>query len=209
MSQESKSRSGRHGPNLDPMSKWLAPTVESRLERIPVDAVNDRPWDARLSRDQAFVALRRSISQRGIIEPLLLRPLGNGRFEVVVGSRRLRAARELSLTAVPAVVRELQEAEAALLSAWATLPRLDAQSINRVAEYLMELGLDEDEISLLQNAHRNLKPIEGHSLPHVWASNAPLRFVTVPSPAVQLIDALGNHRRTALTTLTRVAPPAS
>ena len=191
------------------MSKWLAPTVESRLERIPVDAIIDRPWDARLSRDHAYVALRRSVGQRGIVEPLLLRALENGKFEVVVGSRRLRAARELGMATVPAVVRDLPETEAGLLSAWATLQRLDTQAINRVAEYLAELGLPEDEIMLLQSAHRNLKPPEGQAQPHVWCTNAPLRFVTVPSPIVQLIDALSSRRREALAVLARVAPPIS
>ena len=92
-----------NGPPLSgPMARWLAPTSESRVERIAIDAVHDRPWWPGTDVDAAtLAALRASIASRGIIEPLLLRRRGSDRFEVVCGSRRLRAARELGQIARP------------------------------------------------------------------------------------------------------------
>jgi hypothetical protein len=113
------------GPPLSgPMARWLAPTSESRVERIAIDAVHDRPWWPGSDVDAAtLAALRASIASRGIIEPLLLRRRGSDRFEVVCGSRRLRAARELGQSHVPAIVRELSEREALLVAAWTTVER--------------------------------------------------------------------------------------
>ena len=91
------------------MARWLAPTSESRVERIAIDAVHDRPWWPGTDVDGAtLAALRASIASRGIIEPLLLRRRGADSFEVVCGSRRLRAARDLGQTHIPAIVRELR-----------------------------------------------------------------------------------------------------
>src|SRR5947208_7521128 len=57
-----------------------------------------------------------SIKQRGVIQPLLVRPLangsGNGRYELIAGERRWRAAREAGLTTIPALVRDATDQEA-------------------------------------------------------------------------------------------------
>ena len=143
---------GVNGPPLSgPMARWLAPTSESRVERIPIDAVHDRPWWPGSDVDAAtLAALRASIASRGIIEPLLLRRRGADRFEVVCGSRRLRAARDLGQTHVPAIVRELSEREALLVAAWTTVERRQ-HSGDRTAlsERLLAAGFTPDETRVL------------------------------------------------------------
>ena len=91
-----------------PLARWLAPTSQSRLERIPCSDVDTRPWPDPPGGD--LLALTRSIRHRGIVEPLLLRPIESSRFQVVLGARRLEVARRLGLPEVPAIVRELDEA---------------------------------------------------------------------------------------------------
>jgi ParB-like chromosome segregation protein Spo0J len=141
-----------NGPPLSgPMARWLAPTSESRVERIAIDAVHDRPWWPGSDVDAAtLAALRTSIASRGIIEPLLLRRRGADRFEVVCGSRRLRAARELGQSHVPAIVRELSEREALLVAAWTTVERRqNAGDRTALSERLLAAGFTQDETRVL------------------------------------------------------------
>jgi ParB family chromosome partitioning protein len=133
------------------MARWLAPTSESRVERIPIDAVHDRPWWPGSDVDAAtLAALRASIASRGIIEPLLLRRRGADRFEVVCGSRRLRAARELGQSHIPAIVRELSEREALLVAAWTTVERRQhTGDRTALSERLLAAGFTQDETRVL------------------------------------------------------------
>jgi ParB-like nuclease family protein len=141
-----------NGPPLaGPMTRWLAPTSESRVERIPIDAVHDRPWWPGSDIDAAtLAALKTSIASRGIIEPLLLRRRGSDRFEVVCGSRRLRAARELGQAHIPAIVRELSEREALLVAAWTTVERRQhTGDRTALSERLLAAGFTVDETRVL------------------------------------------------------------
>lgn len=143
---------GGTGPPLSgPMARWLAPTSESRVERIPIDAVHDRPWWPGSDVDAAtLAALKASIASRGIIEPLLLRRRGSASFEVVSGSRRLRAARELGQAHIPAIVRELSEREALLVAAWTTVERRQhTGDRTALSERLLAAGFTQDETRVL------------------------------------------------------------
>ena len=147
-----RSAQGVNGPPLSgPMARWLAPTSESRVERIPIDAVHDRPWWPGSDVDAAtLAALKASIASRGIIEPLLLRRRGSDSFEVVCGSRRLRAARELGQAHIPAIVRELSEREALLVAAWTTVERRQhTGDRTALSERLLAAGFTQDETRVL------------------------------------------------------------
>jgi hypothetical protein len=166
-----------NGPPLSgPMARWLAPTSESRVERIAIDAVHDRPWWPGTDVDAAtLAALRASIASRGIIEPLLLRRRGGDRFEVVCGSRRLRAARELGQTHVPAIVRELSEREALLVAAWTTVERRQhTGDRTALSERLLAAGFTQDETRVLADHGALVAPLPAQS-------NAPA-FVLRPDP---------------------------
>jgi len=75
--------------------------------------------------DLSIASLTDSIRAHGVLEPILVRPTESGRYEVVSGRRRLRAALAANLESIPAVVRELDEATAGALAA--------AQEADRVA----------------------------------------------------------------------------
>lgn len=75
--------------------------------------------------EQALAELADSITQHGIIQPLLVRPLPDGGYQLVAGERRWRAARMAGLTEVPVVVRELSEDEAMALALIENLQRED------------------------------------------------------------------------------------
>jgi len=167
-----------NGPPLSgPMARWLAPTSESRVERIAIDAVHDRPWWPGSDVDAAtLAALRASIASRGIIEPLLLRRRGADRFEVVCGSRRLRAARDLGQTHIPAIVRELSEREALLVAAWTTVERRQhTGDRTALSERLLAAGFTQDETRVLAD-QPGLAPVQAAA-----HANAPA-FVLRPDP---------------------------
>jgi ParB-like chromosome segregation protein Spo0J len=187
------------------MARWLQPTSQSRIERIPCESIDDRRLLGDVDGDDAAVALRLSIAHRGIVEPLLLRPLGDGRFEVVTGGRRLAAARELKLATIPAIVRELDDAEAALVTVWAILPRLDAADLAGVAEHLSAAGIPAGEVALLLAAGRR-RPLPAATPALRLRSSAPLRFAAPASPVARLLDALGERRDAALAAVARVEP---
>ncbi len=167
-----------NGPPLSgPMARWLAPTSESRVERIPIDSVHDRPWWPGSDVDAATLsALRASIASRGIIEPLLLRRRGSDRFEVVCGSRRLRAARELGQAHIPAIVRELSEREALLVAAWTTVERRQhTGDRTALSERLLAAGFTQDETRVLADQ-------PSLAVGHAVVQTAPPSFVLRPSP---------------------------
>jgi len=83
--------------------------------KIPIDLLVSNPYNSRAvaKPDPALVA---SVRAHGIIEPLVVRPLGDGRYEIVAGERRYRAALEAGLTEVPVVVLEADDQEAFALA---------------------------------------------------------------------------------------------
>ncbi len=74
--------------------------------------------------------LKASVEEHGILEPLIVRPLKNGEYELVAGERRFRAANELGLTEVPVVVREFSDQKAYEVSLLENLQRDDLNAID-------------------------------------------------------------------------------
>lgn len=79
--------------------------------------------------DEALAELAASISQHGIIQPLIVRPIADGGYQLVAGERRWRAARLAGLTDVPVVIKELSEDEVAVISLIENLQREDLNPI--------------------------------------------------------------------------------
>lgn len=127
---------------------------------------------------RAMDELVASVRRHGILQPLLVRPLGGdraGEYEIVAGERRYRAAREAGLAEVPLVVRELGDEEAVR---YALLENLQREDLNPVEETegilrLMAMGLEkdvEDVISLLyamkNRATRATSPLNHNVMVH-------------------------------------------
>ena len=94
----------------DALTRLVSPTTETKLDEIDIARVSV-PTHHSLAPTN-LTELAASISRRGILMPLLLRPSGDG-YEVVDGGKRLIAARALGMRRVPAVVRELTDDEVA------------------------------------------------------------------------------------------------
>jgi ParB family transcriptional regulator, chromosome partitioning protein len=103
-----------------------------------------------------------SVRQYGVLEPLLVRPLHDGEFELVAGERRLRAAKEAGLTEVPVISRELDNKEALQVSLIENLQREDLNPVEETESILnllaIELDVTADEVvSILNQAHNAKK----------------------------------------------------
>jgi len=188
------------------MGRWLAPTSQTQIEHVSVSRIDNREWSDAADVDNAYVALRRSVNHRGVIEPVLLRPLGNQRLQLVIGARRLQAARELGLATVPAVVRELAVTEAALLAVWATLPRLAPGDAASVATLLSSRGVPDGEVALLVAALAEPASMPPRVPTALFAASVGLRLASSESPVSLVFRALGNSRERALAAVVDVAP---
>lgn len=98
--------------------------------------------------EKALSELAESIQKHGVIQPLLVRPLPGGNYQLVAGERRWRASRIAGLTEVPVVIRELSDDDAAALALIENLQREDLDPIEEAEgyKYLMDnFGLTQDE----------------------------------------------------------------
>lgn len=122
--------------------------------------------------EKALSELAESISEHGLLQPLLVRPLKLGGYEIVAGERRYRACRMAGLTEVPVIIRELSESETMELALIENLQREDLTPLEEAMGYevlMNEHGFTQDEVSksvgksrpAIANALRLLKLPEG------------------------------------------------
>ncbi len=127
----------------------LLPKVEQGAQRLNVNQLRPSSLQPRKTFDAAALAeLSASIKEKGVLQPILVRPK-DGAFEIVAGERRYQAARQAGLTQVPVQVRELTDREALEL---AIIENLQRENLNPLEEaeafrQLMEFGLNQDEVS--------------------------------------------------------------
>jgi ParB family chromosome partitioning protein len=119
-----------------------SPSDQSSAElphQLPVESLQPNPRQPRRYFDSAgLLQLAHSIREQGVLQPLMARPLEDGRYEIVYGERRWRAAQQAGLTSVPVIVRSLSPAEVDIISAVENLQRED---LNRFDEVTSKLNL--------------------------------------------------------------------
>ena len=102
------------------------------LAMLSVAAIEPHPSQPRRHFDDAALdELAASIAARGVIQPIIVRPLGAGRYQLVAGERRWRAAQRAQLHEIPALIRDLGERE---VMALALIENLQRQDLNPVEE---------------------------------------------------------------------------
>jgi ParB family transcriptional regulator, chromosome partitioning protein len=123
---------------------------EEALHQLPLDLVVPNPDQPRRSFDDAELnELAESIRAHGVLQPVLVRPLAGGRYELLAGERRLRAARIAGLERLPAVVRSAAEGERLELAMIENMARQDlnpVEAANACAALVEEFGLTKDEV---------------------------------------------------------------
>jgi ParB family chromosome partitioning protein len=102
------------------------------LAHLPVAAIEPHPDQPRRHFDEdALAELAVSIGKRGVLQPVIVRPLGEGRYQLVAGERRWRAAQKAQLHEMPALVRELEEQD---VMAIALIENIQREDLNPVEE---------------------------------------------------------------------------
>lgn len=122
------------------------------LRPLPIDLIAPNPQQPRHQFDEdALMALADSIRAKGVIQPILVRPLRDGRFELVAGERRWRAAQLAGLEAIPAVIRHDDDAASLELALIENMARQDLNPVEEAracAALVEELGLTREEVGL-------------------------------------------------------------
>lgn len=120
------------------------------LRSIPVSMIKPNPRQPRRQFDEkALDALAGSIGARGVLQPVLVRPLPAGGWELIAGERRWRAAQAAGLTEIPAVVREDDDSVALEVALIENMAREDLNPVEEAkacAALVDELGLSKEEV---------------------------------------------------------------
>ncbi|HEY5815070.1 MAG TPA: ParB/RepB/Spo0J family partition protein [Solirubrobacterales bacterium] len=150
------------------------------LLELPVELIKPNPDQPRTQFDpEALAGLASSIETSGVVQPLLVRPLHDGGYELIAGERRWRAAQQAGLKKVPAVVRDPEQAERLQVALIENMVREDLNPVDEAracAALVEDLGLSKEELA------RRV----GRSRPAV--SNL-IRLLDLPDEALALLEA--------------------
>jgi ParB family chromosome partitioning protein len=150
------------------------------LASLSLASIEPHPEQPRRHFDEAALEeLAASISRRGVIQPIIVRPLGIGRYQLVAGERRWRAAQKAQLHEIPALIREIDERDAMALALIENIQRADLNPVEEARAYrrLGELDdLPQSEIARLV----------GKSRSHVANMQ---RLLDLPEPVLDHVEA--------------------
>jgi ParB family transcriptional regulator, chromosome partitioning protein len=153
--------------------------VEDGLREIPPDLIQPNARQPRRTFDQARLAeLAESIRTRGVLQPIVVRPLAGGAFELIAGERRLRAAQMVELATIPALVRDTDDWERLDLALAENMARVDLNPVEEARACAMlvdDLGLTKQEVGRRVGRSR------------VAISNL-VRLLELPEEALELIE---------------------
>jgi ParB family chromosome partitioning protein len=153
--------------------------AEVELRDLPLEMIVANPSQPRRTFDEeGLVALARSIRERGVLQPVLVRPLPGGTYELIAGERRWRAAQIAGLTSVPAMVRPDDDAASLELALIENMAREDLNPLEEAracAALVEDLGLTRDEVGRRVGRSR------------VAVSNL-LRLLELPDLALMLLE---------------------
>jgi ParB family transcriptional regulator, chromosome partitioning protein len=116
-------------------------SASTGVANLSVSSIEPLPGQPRRHFDEAALdELAASIAARGVIQPVIVRPLGNGRYQLVVGERRWRASQRARLHEIPALIRELDDRDAMAL-----IENIQREDLNPVEEARAYQRLSQDE----------------------------------------------------------------
>ena len=124
--------------------------ISADLRQIPVELVSPNPHQPRRHFDaEALAALASSLEDRGVLQPVLVRPVAGGTYELIAGERRWRAAQLAGFETVPAVVRPEDDAASLELALIENMAREDLNPVEEARACVLlteELGLTREEL---------------------------------------------------------------
>ena len=135
------------------------PVRPNSLQDIPVASIKPLPGQPRTRFDEESLdQLAASIAQRGVIQPIIVTDLGSGKYRLVAGERRWRAAQRARLHTIPAIVRDLDQREVMALALIENLQREDLNPLEEARAYQKlsdDEGMTQAEIAQLVDKSRS------------------------------------------------------
>ncbi len=149
------------------------------VSRLPINDIEpNRDQPRKTFDEEALGELSKSIADHGVIQPLLVRPMTDGSYQLIAGERRWRASRMAGLTEVPVVIREMSDSEAMELALVENLQREDLNPIEEARGF--QLLMETYALTQEQAASR-----VGKSRPAV--ANA-MRLLLLPDDVLQMVE---------------------
>jgi len=149
------------------------------LRQVPLDLIDPNPRQPRrVFEEESLLALADSIRSRGVLQPILVRPLAGGRYELIAGERRWRAAKLAEIDTAPAIVRHHDDAASLEVALIENMSREDLNPIEEAracAALVEELGLTREDVGLRVGRSR------------VAVSNL-IRLLDLPDEALDLLE---------------------
>ena len=135
------------GASVKLLQEHAAATPVSELQSLPVDIIQRGKYQPRRHMDPtALEELANSIRVQGLMQPIVVRAIGEGRYEIIAGERRWRASQQAGLDRIPALVRDVPDQVAIAL---ALIENIQRQNLNPLEE-AMALQRLQDEFELTQ-----------------------------------------------------------
>lgn len=158
----------------------LLPKTERLVQQVEVAKLRPSPFQPRKRMDEAAIAeLAASVAEKGVVQPIVVRPVQDeeGRYEIVAGERRYRAAMRAGLSSVPVVVRDLSDRETLEIAIVENLQREDLNAVEeaRAFKQLLDFGLNQDGVGKAVGKSRST------------VANA-LRLLTLPAEVQEAIE---------------------
>jgi ParB family transcriptional regulator, chromosome partitioning protein len=152
---------------------------DEQLRELPVELIAPNPRQPRRRFDEeSLQALAGSLGEHGVLQPVLVRPSSGGRFELVAGERRWRAAQIAGMRSIPAIVRAREDAQALEAALVENMAREDLNPIEEAracAALVEELGLTREDVGRRVGRSR------------VAVSNL-VRLLDLPDEAIELVQ---------------------
>ncbi|MEZ5926224.1 MAG: ParB/RepB/Spo0J family partition protein [Hyphomicrobiaceae bacterium] len=140
-----------------PHADKLPAEGEQRL--VAIEQIRSSTLNPRQSFDEAELdELAASIRERGLVQPIIVRPVSGGTYEIVAGERRWRAAQRAGLGSVPVIVRELNDKEVLELAIIENVQRSDLNAIDEARGYrelIDRFGYNQDELAQIIGKSRS------------------------------------------------------
>ncbi|MFS4424041.1 ParB/RepB/Spo0J family partition protein [Stutzerimonas stutzeri] len=167
------------GASVSAMQEEAAKVDTRELQHLPLDLIQRGKYQPRRDMDpQALEELAQSIRNHGVMQPIVVRPVEGGRYEIIAGERRWRASQQAGLERVPALVREVPD-EAAI--AMALIENIQREDLNPIEEAVALQRLQQE----FQLTQQQVADAVGKS--RVSVSNL-LRLIALPEEIKTLLS---------------------
>ncbi|MGD8590534.1 MAG: ParB/RepB/Spo0J family partition protein [Chromatiales bacterium] len=142
---------GGINPEQEGSSETLQVSDQSNLTRLPVDLIQRGRYQPRREFDpDSLRELADSIAAQGVIQPIVIRAVENGRYELIAGERRWRAAQQAGLDEIPVVIKEVTEEAAMAMALIENIQREDLNPLeeaNALSRLLLEFELTHQAVA--------------------------------------------------------------